>query len=234
MTPEPSTLAVLFDVDNTLFDNDAFERELHAWLDGELGEGSGQRYRQAFEEQRQALDYADFLGAVQRCWELSGRDPGWLRVGEFLLEYPFAQLLYPDALQALARLESVGATWLITDGDGVMQPRKLRRAGLWDAVDGRVRIYVHKEQMLSDIQQACGAHHYVMIDDKLRILDAVKRGWGERVTTVQPLQGHYALSPGDASQQRPPDLTVERIGTLALPGNALLQQLRAIHGADPR
>jgi hypothetical protein len=228
MKPAPAGVAILFDVDNTLFDNDAFEHAVHAWLERELGPGCGGRYRQAFEARRKECDYADFLGAVQCAWETSGRDPCWLRAGDFLLDYPFHQHLYPGALDALARLAQVGATWLITDGDSVMQPRKLRRAGLWGAVDARVRIYVHKEEQLSDIQRACGADHYAMVDDKLRLLDAVKHGWGNHVTTVQPLQGHYALDAAGATGLLPPDLTVEHIGLLADGDSELLQTLRAL------
>lgn len=226
MTPERTGVAVLVDVDDTLFDNDAFERATHAWLERELGPGSGDQFKLAFEAQRAARGYADFLGAVQRAWETSGRDPRWLRAGDFLLDYPFRDLLYPQALEAIGRLAEIGTTWLITDGDGVMQPRKLRRGGLWDAVGGRVRIYVHKEQQLSDIQHACGADHYVMVDDKLRILDAVKRSWGKRVTTVQPLQGHYARTAASAEKALPPDFRIERIGLLARGEGGVLQALR--------
>jgi phosphoglycolate phosphatase-like HAD superfamily hydrolase len=228
MRPDRASVAILFDVDDTLFDNDAFERAVHTWLEHELGLGCGDRYRQAFEARRKACDYADFLGAVQGAWEASGRDPRWLQVGDFLLDYPFRQHLYPGALDALARLAQAGVTWLITDGDGVMQPRKLRGAGLWDAVGGRVRIYVHKERQLSDIRRACGADHYAMVDDKPRILDAVKRGWRNRVTTVQPLQGHYALAAAGAADHLPPDVTVKHIGLLAERDNALVQTLRTL------
>ena len=226
MTSQGSDVALLIDVDDTLFDNDAFERDVQTWLDREIGPGSADQYQRAFEAQRDARDYADFLGAVQRAWEASGRDPRWLRAGDFLLDYPFHDRLYPQALEALEHLAQVGTAWLITDGDGVMQPRKLRRAGLWDAVQGRVRIYVHKEQQLSDIQRTCGARHYVMVDDKPRILDAMKRGWRERVTTLQPLQGHYALAEADATPRLPPDLTVARIGLLARDDSVVLQALR--------
>lgn len=230
MTPKQHGVAILVDVDDTLLDNDAFERDVHAWLERELGAGSGDQYKKAFEAQRAARDYADFLGAVQRAWETAERDPRWLRAGDFLLDYPFHELLYPYALEALAQLARVGTVWLITDGDGVMQPRKLRRAGLWDAVDGRVRIYVHKERQLSDIQRVCGADHYLMIDDKPRILDAVKRAWGEHVTTLQPLQGHYALATADSANAQPPDLTVARIGLLARDDGGMLRALRDRRG----
>ena len=208
-------LAFLLDVDNTLLDNDRFEADLGAWLDREIGPGSAQRYWTAYEAQRARMDYADYLGALQHCWDGTGRDPRWLAAGEFLLEYPFAERLYPQALDALARLAARGPTWLVSDGDGVMQPRKLRRAGLWDAVKGRVLIYIHKERMLPDIERRCPAGHYVMIDDKLRVLDAMKQQWRARLTTILPRQGHYALDPAHRQGHSPADFTIDRIGALA-------------------
>lgn len=224
----PARIAFLFDVDNTLFDNDAFERELRVWLDREIGPGSADAYWRSFEAQRARLDFVDFLGSVQQCWDASGRDPRWLPLGDHLLDYAFDRLLYPGALDAIHRLGQHGTCWLISDGDGVMQPRKLRRSGLWDAVAGRVRIYVHKELMWSDIQNACGAHHYVMIDDKPRILQAVQAQWGRRVTTVQPLQGHYALESAGADPGWHPDLALAQIGMLAQADNELLAILNSI------
>lgn len=224
-------IAFLFDVDNTLLDNDGFEQDLRNWLDREIGPGSADRYWSAFEALRDELDYADFLGAVQRCWESTERDPRWLRAGDFLLNYPFADRLYPGAIDALHELGRVGTTWLVSDGDGVMQPRKLRRAGLWAAVAGRVRICVHKEKQLSYIQRDCSADHYVMVDDKLRILDAIKRQWRDRVTTVQPLQGHYATDTQVQRDLPAADITVDRIGALA---DRRLDLLRHLGAADVR
>jgi FMN phosphatase YigB (HAD superfamily) len=224
-THQPS-LTFLFDVDNTLLDNDGFERDWSTWLDEEIGPGSAKRYWEAFEAQHAKRDYADFLGSLQRCWEVAGRDPRWLGASGFLLDYPFEKRLYPGALEVLARVKHCADVWLITDGDGVFQPHKLHRAGLWDAVSGRVRIYVHKEQMLSDIQRACGADHYIMVDDKRRILNAIKRQWHERVTTIQPLQGHYAQEPAIGDDDTPPDLKVKHIGMLMQDDFALLRTLR--------
>jgi len=207
-------VAFLFDVDDTLLDNDRFESDLRAWLDVELGAGSSDAYWKAFETQRAERDYADFIGALQRCFEASGRDPRWLRAGDYLLDYPFHRRLYPEALEVLERAQTLGPTWIITDGDGVMQPRKLRRSGIWKAVSGHVRIYVHKEHHLADIESICPAEHYVFVDDKLRILNAVKADWQARVTTVQPRQGHYARQSAEDTQQ-PADLTMEAIAALA-------------------
>lgn len=210
----PAPVALLFDVDNTLLDNDGFERELRHWLDQELGAGSADRYWRAFEARRQQCGYADFIGAVQQCFIASGRDSRWLRAGDRLLDHPFERHLFPGALAVLEMAREIGPTWLISDGDGVMQPRKLRRAGLWDAVGGHVRIYEHKERRLADIEGACPAAHYVFVDDKARILDAVKAAWGRRVTTVQPLQGHYALDLSAAENGRPADCAIDSISTL--------------------
>ena len=208
-------IAFLFDVDNTLLDNDRFERDVRTWLDAELGAGSADAYWKAFEAQRAERDYADFLGALQRCFEDSGRDARWLRAGDYLLDYPFRRRLFPDALEVLAHARAIGPTWIITDGDGVMQPRKLHRSGLWDAVTGQVRIYIHKERMLAEIARFCPAEHYVFIDDKLRILAAVKEAWQARVTTVQPRQGHYASGAHADNDHPAADITLEAIAALA-------------------
>lgn len=219
-------VAFLFDVDNTLLDNDRFEHDLQCWLEGHLGADAAARYWAAFEIRRQHLGYADFLGAVQQCWDGSGRDLRWVPVGEFILDYPFAERLYPDTLDVLGYFSGLGPTWLITDGDGILQPRKLHKAGLWDAVEGRVRIYTHKERRLADIQRACPASHYVLIDDKIRILDAVKQRWQGSVTTVLPQQGHYATRTEDPAPDNPPDIVVSGIGDLpSHPGLSSLQRI---------
>ena len=141
-------------------------------------------------------------------------DPRLLQISAFLIDYPFAERLYPKALDVIARLRTVGLTVVLSDGDVVFQPRKVQRSGLWDAVEGRVLIYIHKEQMLADLEQRYQARHYVMVDDKLRILAAMKQVWGGRLTTVFPRQGHYALDPSNLSTYPPADLAIERIGDL--------------------
>jgi hypothetical protein len=211
----PRGVAFLVDVDNTLLDNDRVEHDISEYLDSQVGPGSASHYWAAFETQRRKLDYADYLGSLGLCWEEAGRDPRWLPAGGFLLEYPFAERLYPQALDTLACLAESGQTWLVSDGDGIMQPRKLHRAGLWDTVQGRVLIYKHKERSLPDIERRCQATHYVMIDDKLRVLDAMKQQWRDRLTTVFPRQGHYALDPAQTAGHAPADFTIDRIGVLA-------------------
>lgn len=207
--------AFLLDVDNTVLDNDRFEHDLRAHLLQAVGHDGNDAFWRGFEARRAQCGYADYLGTVQRCFENAGRDTRWLPVGGFMLDYPFADRLYDGALELLAGLAARGPTWLISDGDGVMQPRKLQRAGLWDAVSGRVRIYVHKQTRLDEIARLCPAAHYVFVDDKIAILDAVKRHWRQRVTTVLPQQGHYATKRGAAGSWLPADVRIPAISALA-------------------
>jgi FMN phosphatase YigB (HAD superfamily) len=205
----------LFDVDNTLLDNDAVQRELSAHLESAVGLASRLRYWEIFEELRTQLGYADYLGALQRFRLEHPEDLQLLRISFFLLEYPFARQLFPGALAALARCRAEGLTVILSDGDVVFQPRKIQRAGLWDAVEARVLIYLHKEEMLSDVARRYPAAHYVMIDDKLRILAAMKQVWRERLTTVFVRQGHYALDPREIAAWPAADVTVASIAELA-------------------
>jgi FMN phosphatase YigB (HAD superfamily) len=202
------------DVDNTLLDNDQVERDLRRHLNDAFGADRASRYWDIFEELRAELGYADYLGALQRYRVENLGDPHLLGISLYLVDYPFADRLYPGSLDVVARLKTWGPTVLLTDGDVVFQPRKVERSGLWDAVDGDVLIYIHKEQMLDDVAQRYPARHYVMVDDKLRILAAMKAIWGDRLTTVFPRQGHYALDPKALATYPPADVTVERIGDL--------------------
>ncbi|MEO8717449.1 MAG: HAD family hydrolase [Burkholderiales bacterium] len=210
----------LLDCDNTLLDNDRVIDDLRNHLEREFGAASSGRYWAIFEALRSELGYADYLGALQRyrLAEAGGamNDPRLLLMSSYLVDYPFAERLYPDALEVLAHLRHWGLTVILTDGDVVFQPRKLQRSGLWQAVEGRVLIYVHKEQRVADLEQRFPARHYVLVDDKLRILAAMKTLLGERLTTVFPRQGHYALDPQILSAFPPADLTIERIGDLLL------------------
>ena len=212
----------LLDVDNTLLDNDAVQDDLSAHLEREVGLVSRNRYWEIFEQLRSELGYADYLGALQRYRVEHQDDPQLLRISFFLLDYPFAERLYPGALTALARCRELGPTVILSDGDVVFQPRKVQRAGLWDAVERRVLIYLHKEQMLRSVEQRYPAEHYVMIDDKLRILAAMKNVWGTRLTTVFPRQGHYAHDPRELAAWPSADVTLENIaGLVDLPDAAL-------------
>ena len=204
----------LVDCDNTLLDNDRVHDDLQEHLAREFGEESSARYWKIFEELRAELGYADYLGALQRYRRDATSDPRLLLMSAWLVDYPFAERLYPRALAVLEHLKRLGTTVILSDGDVVFQPRKIQRSGLWSAVDGRVLIYIHKERMLDDVEKRFPARHYVMVDDKLRILAAMKKTWGERLTTVFPRQGHYAFDPLIVASCPPADLTVEHIADL--------------------
>jgi len=204
----------LLDVDNTLLDNDRVQDDLRAHLASEFGPKSRDRYWEIFEALRAELGYADYLGALQRYRLGLMSDPRLLQMSAFLVDYPFADRLYPGALEAMSHLARWGPTVILSDGDVVFQPRKVQRSGLWEAVEGRVLIYIHKEQMLADLERRYPARHYLMVDDKLRILAAMKKLLGNRLTTVFPRQGHYALDPHNISTYPPADLAIERIGDL--------------------
>jgi FMN phosphatase YigB (HAD superfamily) len=204
----------LFDVDNTLLDNDRIATDLRRHLTRTLGEESQQRYWALFEELRAEVGYADYLGALQRYRVEHPREPNILAVSAFLIDYPFANRLFPSSLDVIERVTAWGPSVILSDGDVVFQPRKVQRAGLHDAVEGRVLIYIHKEHELEDVERRHPARHYVMVDDKLRILAAIKKSWGARVTTVFARQGHYAVDPAVVARYPAADVTVERIGDL--------------------
>ena len=207
-------LVFLFDVDNTLLDNDRVTADLQRHLDATVGPERHKLYWDIFEELRQELGYADYLGALQRYRLAYPRDPGVLTVSHFMLNYPFATRLYPDALDVVDYVRQWGTPVILSDGDVVFQPLKVERSGLLEAFDKKALIYIHKEQELDDVAERYPAQHYVLIDDKLRILTAVKKVWGDKVTTVFPLQGHYAHDPNTLAAYPPADLSVERIGEL--------------------
>jgi FMN phosphatase YigB (HAD superfamily) len=203
----------LLDVDNTLLDNDALTEDLRRHLIEAFGVDCQRRYWDIFEARRREFGYADYLGALQQYREEHPRDPQLLGVSLFLLHYPFSDRLFARALDAIAALRKRGPVVILSDGDVVFQPYKVDRAGLWAAVGGDVLIYVHKEQMLNDVEQRYPAQHYVMVDDKLWILAAMKRIWDHRLTTVFIRQGHYARDPR-VSATEPADLTIDSIGEL--------------------
>ena len=204
----------LVDVDNTLLDNDRVTADLLRHLEREVGHECQQRYWEIFEQLRAELGYADYLGALQRFRDENPREPGLLTVSHYLVNYPFANRLYPGSLDAVEHLQTFGPVVILSDGDVVFQPRKVERSGLFDAVDGNVLIYIHKERELEDVAARYPARHYILVDDKLRILDAVKKIWRDQVTTIFPRQGHYAHDPEILAAYPPADLTVERIGDL--------------------
>jgi len=204
----------LFDVDNTLLDNDGVQADLKDHLAQAYGAAARDRYWQILEELRSELGYVDYLGALERFRVEEMHRPDVLRMSNWLVDYPFADRLYPGALDVVKHVQQWGLPVILSDGDAVFQPRKVERSGLWRAVDDRVLIYIHKENELAYVERLYPAHHYVLIDDKLRILAAVKKIWGERVTTVFPKQGHYALDPDILAENLPADVELARIGDL--------------------
>jgi FMN phosphatase YigB (HAD superfamily) len=207
-------IVFLVDVDNTLLDNDAIQQDLKDHLEQTYGLAARDRYWRILEDLMVELGYRDYIGALQKFRVEHPRDIELLSMSSFLMDYPFADCLYPQALAVLERLRSVGTTVLLTDGDVVFQPRKVEHAGLGKVANGDVLVYIHKEEALEDVERRFPAAHYVLVDDKLRILDAVKTLWRERVTTVLPRQGQYAHDAKLLSALPPADVTIERIGDL--------------------
>jgi len=207
-------IVFLFDVDNTLVDNDRVQAHLSEHLEQTYGAMTRDRYWEIFEQLRSELGYADYLGALERYRTEDLHRPEVLRMSSWLVDYPFVERLYPGALDAVKHAQQWGTSVILSDGDAVFQPRKVERSGLWKAFDNRVLIYIHKEEELDDVQRLYPADHYVLIDDKLRILTAVKKIWSERVTTVFPKQGHYALDPKALAEYPPADIQLGKIGDL--------------------
>ncbi len=213
MNSQPGTVFLL-DVDNPLLDNDRIAEDLRQHLVAMFGTEREERYWEIFEALRAEVGYADYLGALQRYRAEVPRDPHLLELSFFLVDYPFRDRLYPGALDLVGRLREHGVPVILSDGDVVFQPLKVRRSGLWDAVAGRVLIYIHKERVLDDVERRYPAAHYVLVDDKLRILSAVKEQWGDRVTTVFPRQGHYAHDPQILARYPPADVSIEHVADL--------------------
>ena len=210
----PESAVFLLDVDNTLLDNDRFAQDLGERLESAFGAAERARYWEIFGRRREALGLADYLGALQDFRTGLDDNPQLLGMSDFLLEYPFASRLFPQALAAVAHLRTLGLPVVLSDGDIVFQPRKIHRSGVWAAVEGRVLIYLHKEKMLEHMQQRYPAKQYVMVDDKANLLAAMKSALGARLTTVFVRQGHYALAAESKSAEPAPDLVIGRIGDL--------------------
>lgn len=209
---KPRSVVFLFDVDNTLLNNDRVTQDLRQHLEREVGARAASHYWAIFDELRSDLGYADYLGALQRFRIAYPHDLRLLTVSHFLINYPFATRLYPDSLDVIEKAKGWGPVALLTDGDVVFQPRKVDRSGLYQAVEGHVLCYVHKEQELADVARRFPSEHYVVIDDKLRLLTAIKKVWRSRVTTVFVRQGHYALDQKIIASCPSADLTLGRIG----------------------
>lgn len=210
----PDRTVFLVDIDNTLLDNDRIQADLKRHLEREFGAACRDRYWAILEQLFDELGYRDYLGALQRYRVEHPKDIHLLSMSSFLVDYPFANRLYPGSLDVLERLRGWGQTVILSDGDVVFQPRKAERSGIFEAVEGHVLIYIHKEEELDDVERRYPADHYVLVDDKPKILAAVKKVWGNRVTTVLPRQGQFARAADAASYRPAADLTVERIGDL--------------------
>lgn len=204
----------LFDVDNTLLDNDRVTADLRRYLEREVGSERSQRYWTIFEELRAELGYADYLGALQRYRLEYPYETHLLAVSTYLINYPFANRLFPNSLDVIDKCKQQGPTVILSDGDVVFQPRKVERSGLLEAVDKNVLIYIHKERELADVERRYPAEHYIMVDDKLRILTGIKQSWGQRVTTIFTRQGHYAHDEKEVAKYSPADVSIDRIGDL--------------------
>ena len=204
----------LFDVDNTLLDNDRVSKNLRSFLEKEVGAERSNRYWEIFEDLRRKLGYADYLGALQRYRLEYAYDTHLLALSTYLINYPFANRLFPNSLDVIEHCKQWGKVVILTDGDVVFQPRKVERSGLFEAVEGNILIYIHKEFELDDVERRYPAEHYVLVDDKLRILTAIKEIWSDKVTTVFPRQGHYALDEKELSKYPAADITIERIGDI--------------------
>lgn len=213
MTDRARSTVFFFDCDNTLLDNDRVRSDLDAYLERELG-AARESYWRHYERLRGETGYADYLGAVQGLQRDHPGDPRLAGLSSFLLEYPFASRLYPRALEVIAHCGRWGTTAILSDGDAVFQPRKLQSSGLRDAVDGRILIYIHKEKMLDDVMAHYPARHFVMVDDKLSILTSMKAQLRERLTTIWPRQGHYAMEAAGDADRNLADLTVDHIAEL--------------------
>lgn len=211
---ENNETVFLFDVDNTLLDNDSVTEDLRDFLCNEVGEKRSKRYWEIFEELRTELGYADYLGSLQRYRVEHPYDSHLLSISEFLIDYQFVDRLFPQALDVIAHCQKLGKVVILTDGDVVFQPRKIHSSGLFRAVGGNILIYIHKETELHDVERRYPANKYVLVDDKVRILAAIKQQWGDRVTTVFPRQGHYALDAAAVAKFPAPDITIERIGEM--------------------
>src|SRR6266478_1479576 len=202
----------LFDVDNTLLDHDRVVADVHNFMEREIGKDRQLRYWEILETLRAELGYVDYLGTLQRYRAEYPHNSSILKVSLYFISYPFANRLFPNALDVIDYVKQWGTAAILSDGDAVFQPRKIERSGLWDAVDGNVRIYLHKEFELADVEKKLPADHYVVIDDKLKLLAAIKEQWKDRVTTVFPKQGHYAHDPKNLALYPLADINIERIG----------------------
>ncbi len=227
-------IVFLFDVDNTLLDHDRVVADVRRFMEREIGKDRQQRYWEILETLRAELGYVDYLGTLQRYRAEYPHNASIIKISLYLINYPFANRLFPNSLDVVDHVKQWGTAAILSDGDAVFQPRKIERSGLWDAVDGNVRLYVHKELELADVEKKLPAEHYVVIDDKLKLLAAIKEKWKDRVTTVFPKQGHYANDPKNLATYPAADISIERIGELLDYNLSQLVAARTTNGASAK
>lgn len=208
------SVVCLLDFDNTLIDNDRIVADLLGYLQREVGDICRRRYWEIFEELRAKFDYTDYLGALQRFRDEHPHDPHLVSLSLFLLNYPFHKVLFPKALDVVAHVKQWSQPVMLADGDVLLQSYKLAQSGVYDVVERQVLICIHKENELDMVAERYPADHYVMVDDKLRVLTAMKEKWGDKLTTVFPRQGHYALDPDILGKYPAADVTIESVGEL--------------------
>jgi hypothetical protein len=199
----------LLDFDNTLSDNDLARRRLTGTTERILGAAGSREFWATYERVRDEMGFVDFLGTLARFDE---RHPELgATLDRAVLDFPYGEVLYPDALATIAALWRVGTPVVLSDGDRTYQPLKISRSGVDDAVRGNVLVFPHKERDLDDVARLFPAERYVAVDDKAALLAGIKLHWGARVATVHVLQGKYSDDPyrGPA-----PDATVPSIGGL--------------------
>jgi hypothetical protein len=187
-------LVFLLDVDNTLLDNDRAKEDMAARVEDLVGAERAARWWELYEQVRQETDVVDYPRTLTRYRAVFPDEPRFPHLADFILGLPYAGYVYPGALETLTYLRTLGTTVIVSDGDAVYQAAKIARAGLAAAVDDHVLIFLHKEGRIEDVRQRYPAEHYLLIDDKLRILARLKGILGDLVTTLHVAQGHYASS----------------------------------------
>ncbi len=211
-SPDPPRLVFLLDVDNTLLDNDALKAEIGSRIQMLVGVELARRFWVVYEQVRQQAEFVDYPATLDRFINQYGDASQPVQLRQIFESLPFASFLFPDVIETLRHLRSLGTVAILSDGDQVFQPLKIRKSGLEEAVGGNVLIYVHKERELQRVFAQYPADHYVMVDDKPRILSALEEECPSRFTTVFVLQGHYAR---EGEYEPVPDIVVHHFADLA-------------------
>lgn len=206
-------VAFLFDVDNTLLDNDRVRAELAETIERIVGPERGEAFWESYEQVRRDRDYVDYPNTIARFGRAFPDEVGYPDVADAILGYPYRAAVFPGAHDVLRQAQRVGPVAILTDGDPVYQPAKVARAGLTEAIDGPVLVFDHKEQHLAEVERRVPAERYVMVDDKPRILAAMSDRLGERMSTLHVCQGRYAHA-AEHDEFPDADRTVDAIAEL--------------------